>query len=432
MNEYDSNRIYDIAKKNNYKRTSILDEADCYVLNTCHIREKATDKVYHDVGRVKKNFRNKKKPIVIITGCVAQAEGELLLKKEKYIDAVLGPQSYHKFNETLSKIEKNSQRANFTDFEVIEKFDTLNLIKNSDSKVSSFLTIQEGCDKFCKFCVVPYTRGAEYSRSLDEITNESETLVNNGAREITLLGQNVNSYNFQGNKLADLIKRISKLKNLKRIRYTTSHPVDFSEDLIDAHSNSEKLMPLIHLPVQSGSNKILKAMNRGHTVDYYLKLIDTLRRKNNLIRFSSDFIIGYPGESDSDFNKTLKLLKEVEFINSYSFIFSPRPGTPASKLNQIDPKISKERLITFQKTAEEIKMEYRKNLFNKKSQVMFENKSDNKNKFFGRDEYLNSVIVESKENLIGKFKEVLITSGNHTTLYGDISSNVKSRGNFAA
>ena len=419
MNEYDSNRIYDLAKKINYFKTENLKEVDCYVLNTCHIREKATEKVYHDVGRIKKKFKNKKKPIVVVTGCVAQAEGEILLDKEKYIDAVIGPQSYHDFNKTILKIEKNSKRINSTNFDVIEKFDNLNLIKNSNNKVSSFLTVQEGCDKFCKFCVVPYTRGAEYSRSIQELYNECKNLVDNGAKEITLLGQNVNAYNFKGKKLSDLIKEISDIKKLERIRYTTSHPVDFSEDLIELYKVSNKLMPLIHLPVQSGSNYILQKMNRNHTVEEYLNLIERLKKINPLVKFSSDFIIGYPGETDRDFNKTLELLKRVEYINSYSFIYSPRPGTPASKMEEVKSDLSKERLIIFQKTAEEIKTKYKKSLFNKKVKVLFENKVKNEDSFFGRDEYQNPVIAKSNENLQGKIKEVNIINGNSNTLFGE-------------
>ena len=419
MNEYDSNRIYDLAKKINYFKTENLKEVDCYVLNTCHIREKATEKVYHDVGRIKKKIKNKKKPIVIVTGCVAQAEGEILLDKEKYIDAVIGPQSYHDFNKTILKIEKNSKRINSTNFDVIEKFDNLNLIKNSNNKVSSFLTVQEGCDKFCKFCVVPYTRGAEYSRSIQELYNECKNLVDNGAKEITLLGQNVNAYNFKGKKLSDLIKEISDIKKLERIRYTTSHPVDFSEDLIELYKVSNKLMPLIHLPVQSGSNYILQKMNRNHTVEEYLNLIERLKKINPLVKFSSDFIIGYPGETDRDFNKTLELLKRVEYINSYSFIYSPRPGTPASKMEEVKSDLSKERLIIFQKTAEEIKTKYKKSLFNKKVKVLFENKVKNDESFFGRDEYQNPVIEKSNENLQGKIKEVNIINGNSNTLFGE-------------
>ena len=431
MNEYDSNRIYDLTKKINYLKTENLDEANCYLLNTCHIREKATDKVYHDIGRVKKHFRKKKKPIVLITGCVAQAEGEILLKKEKYIDAVIGPQSYHNINKIIIDLEKKQKPINFTEFDVIEKFDNFNSLKNSCNKISSFLTIQEGCDKFCKFCVVPYTRGSEYSRSLKEIIEESKQLVNNGAREITLLGQNVNAYNFEGKKLSDLIFEISKINDLKRIRYTTSHPKDFSQDLINAHLECDKLMPLIHLPVQSGSNKILEAMNRKHTIEEYLRIIEKLNKVNSSIKFSSDFIIGYPGETLKDFKQTEKLMRNVKYINSYSFIFSARPGTPAFKLEKINQSEAKIRLVSFQRVAEEIKTKYRKTLIGKVCKVLFENKTKEDNKYFGRDEYLNSVIVNSNESLVGKIKNVKITSGNHNTLYGEIFSNLN-RNNYAA
>jgi len=431
MNEYDSNRIYDLVKKINYKKTNNIHEADCYVLNTCHIREKATDKVYHDIGRVKKVFKNKNKPIIIITGCVAQAEGEVLLEKEKYIDAVIGPQSYQNLNKTILKLEKRIIKVNSTNFDVIDKFDNLNSIKNSNNKISSFLTIQEGCDKFCKFCVVPYTRGSEYSRSIKELIRESIDLVENGAKEITLLGQNVNAYNFGGKKLSHLINEISKIDKLERIRYTTSHPIDFSEDLIHAHLEFDKLMPMIHLPVQSGSNKILRSMNRKHTVENYLDLIDKLKKNKPSIKFSSDFIIGFPGENDIDFQETLELLKKVEFINTFSFIFSPRPGTPAASMKKIDLDIAKERLITFQTVAQDIKMNYRKNLFNKKSSVLFENTIGKKMNYFGRDEYLNSVIVRSDENLIGKTKEVKIIDGNQNTLFGELTQNKICKG-FAA
>ena len=424
MNEYDSNRILDLTKKIDYVQTVELQETDCYILNTCHIREKATDKVYHEIGRVKKKFRNKRKPIVLIAGCVAQAEGDILLKKEKYIDAVIGPQSYHQINDIIFKLERKLRPINFTEFDVVQKFDTLNSFKNSNNKISSFLTIQEGCDKFCKFCVVPYTRGAEYSRSTEEIFLEAKQLVANGAREITLLGQNVNAYNFENKKLSNLIFEISKIKDLKRIRYTTSHPKDFNEDLINAHKDCEKLMPLVHLPVQSGSNKILEAMNRKHTIEEYEKLIERLKTKNPNIKFSSDFIIGYPGETIHDYKLTEKLMKNIKYINSYSFIFSARPGTPAFKLDKMNEKEVKKRLISFQTLAGEIKTQYRKKLIDKVSNVLFENQINNENKYFGRDEYLNSIIVESNVNLIGKIKKVKITSGNHNTLFGEIISQI--------
>ena len=431
MNEYDSNRILDLTKKINYNKTKDLGEANCYILNTCHIREKATDKVYHDIGRVKKQFRNKLKPIVLIVGCVAQAEGDILLKKEKYIDAVIGPQSYHKINDIILKLENKQTSINLTEFDVVEKFDSLNCLKNTDSKISSFLTIQEGCDKFCKFCVVPYTRGTEYSRSIDELVTEANQLVNNGAKEITLLGQNVNAYNFKKQKLSDLIFRISKIRNLKRIRYTTSHPKDFTQDLIDAHKNCKKLMPLIHLPVQSGSNEILNAMNRKHTIEEYLETIEMLKKINPNIKFSSDFIIGYPGETLSDFNETEKLMKKVKFINSYSFIFSARPGTPAFNLQKIDESEAKRRLIIFQNVAEKIKKKYRESLINKICEVLFENKTKNENQYFGRDEYQNSVIVKTDKNLVGQIKKVRIYNGNHNTLYGEIVSDLRQK-NYAA
>jgi tRNA-2-methylthio-N6-dimethylallyladenosine synthase len=432
MNEYDSNRILDLTKKINYISTTNIEKADCYILNTCHIREKATDKVYHEVGRVKKEFRSKKKPIVLITGCVAQAEGEILLQKEKYIDAVVGPQSYHEINRIILDIENKHTKINSTEFEVIEKFDKFNLVKNSNSRVSSFLTIQEGCDKFCKFCVVPYTRGPEYSRSFSEIMSEAKQLVNNGSQEIILLGQNVNAYNFKNQKLSDLLYSLGEIKNLERIRYTTSHPKDFTNDLIEAHSKCEKLMPLLHLPVQSGSTKILKNMNRDHTIEEYLKTIEKLKEKKSSIKFSSDFIIAYPGETKDDFEKTISLMKQIRFINSYSFIFSARPGTPAANLKKIDIKIAKERLSIFQSVANNIKKNYRKKLINSTARVLFENKIKNKSKFFGRDEYFNSVIVDSNENLTGKIKNVKINQCNQNTLFGEVILDVKEEKEYAA
>ena len=434
MNEYDSNRILDVAKLINYLPTKNIQEADCYVLNSCHIREKATEKVYHDIGRVKKEFRNKQKPITIIAGCVAQAEGEILLQKEKYIDAVVGPQSYHEINKIILNIEKKNKKNNFTEFNVIKKFDQLNLVKNSHSKISSFLTIQEGCDKFCHFCVVPYTRGPEFSRSFEEVINEAKQLIENGSKEITLLGQNVNAYEYKDKfntyRLSDLIFKLNELKELKRIRYTTSHPKDVTKDLIEAHRSCEKLMPILHLPVQSGSSKILNSMNRKHNISDYHNIIDKLKKVKPEIRFSSDFIIGYPGETDYNFNETLKLIKKVEFINSYSFIYSSRPGTPASKLDDISFKIAKQRLIQLQALLEESNSKYKKEFLNKSIEVLFENKLNKQNKFFGRDKFLNSVIVESNRDLTGQILDVTVNNFNHNSLFGIISSNEKN--NFAA
>ena len=313
MNEYDSNRILDITKEIQYEPTTDKTNADCYIINTCHIREKATEKVFHDIGRIKKVIEIKK-PIVIITGCVAQAEGDLILQKEKYVDAVVGPQSYQIINKIIEKVENKKKRSEETNFDVIDKFDKLKLIKNSNSKVSSFLTIQEGCDKFCKFCVVPYTRGPEFSRSFKEILQEANQLIANGSREITLLGQNVNAYKDKNERLSDVLYSLEEIKELKRIRYTTSHPKDMTQDLIQAHKDCKKLMPLLHLPVQSGSDKILQSMNRKHTAKEYLEIIDKLKKNNDDLEFTSDFIISYPGESENDFINTCDLMKKLNSL----------------------------------------------------------------------------------------------------------------------
>jgi len=435
MNEYDSNRILDLVKPMGYVVTDNSLDADCYVLNTCHIREKATDKVYHDIGRLKKVFRNKKKPMLLVTGCVAQAENEEMLNREKYIDGVVGPQSYYQIPGIIKNIENNKNKVNCTEFEAIEKFDSLNLVRNTNSKVSSFLTIQEGCDKFCHFCVVPYTRGPEHSRSLDEIIIEAKQLIDNGSKEITLLGQNVNAYEYKNKagikfRLADLIIKLNELKDLKRIRYTTSHPNDVTEDLIAAHRSCEKLMPILHLPVQSGSSKILNTMNRKHNILKYHKIVNDLRIAKPDIKFSSDFIIGYPGETEDDFNQTINLIEKVQFINSYSFVYSSRPGTPASKLDNVNQEIAKKRLIKLQTVLEKNNSNYKEGFIDKSTEVLFENKLDKQNKYFGRDKFLNAVIVQSSKDLTGKILDIKINAFNHNGLFGTILSNEKR--NFAA
>jgi tRNA-2-methylthio-N6-dimethylallyladenosine synthase len=434
MNEYDSNRILDTVKKIGFKKTEKYEDANCYILNTCHIREKATDKVYHDIGRLKKNFRNKKKPIVLVTGCVAQAENKQMLDREKYIDGVIGPQSYHEIPNIISKIERGVKKIESTNFEVIEKFDKLNLIKNSNSRVSSFLTIQEGCDKFCHFCVVPYTRGPEYSRSFIEIIKEAKQLIKNGSKEITLLGQNVNAYNYnelgKKFKLSDIINELNNIDGLKRIRYTTSHPNDVTEDLIQAHKNCEKLMPVLHLPVQSGSTKILKEMNRKHTLEQYVKIIERLKKVKPEIKFSSDFIIGYPGETEEDFEDTLNLIKKVNFINSYSFTYSSRPGTPAAEKSEISKEVAKTRLKVVQNILEKNQLNNKSLYLKKTIEVLFENKLKNQNKYFGRDRYLNSVIVESDEDLTGKIIQIEINDYNHNNFFG--KKRIENQNIFAA
>ena len=423
MNEYDSNRIFDSVKKIGYEKTEKYEEANCYLLNTCHIRDKAKEKVYSEIGRVKKIFRSKKKPLVIIAGCVAQAENQEMLKREPYIDLVIGPQAYHRINDTILNYNKKKKKIEETEFDAVSKFKYLSKIKNEAGKVSSFLTIQEGCDKFCHFCVVPYTRGPEYSRPFKQILDEAKYLADNGAKEIILLGQNVNAYDNEGFRLSDLILNIEKLSEIKRVRYTTSHPKDMTEDLIEVYKTSEKLMPLVHLPVQSGSNKILKLMNRKHTIEEYLNTFDKLKEINSNIEFSSDFIIGYPGEEDQDFKDTIRLIEKIKFINSYSFIFSPRPGTVAENLDLIEKKISIERLEKIQTILFKNQTEMNKSLEGKVIDVLVENLTDDKSKAFGRSEYMISVIFNGKKNDIGKIVQVRIKDSNRNTLFGEVITN---------
>ena len=419
MNEYDSNRIFDIIKKIGFKKTENYEDANCYLLNTCHIRDKAKDKVYHEIGRVKKIFRFREKPLVIIAGCVAQAENQEMLKREPYIDLVIGPQSYHKINNIILNHIEKKKKIEETDFDVVSKFQYLNKIKNNSKKISSYLTIQEGCDKFCHFCVVPYTRGPEYSRPFKQIIDEAKQLVNNGAREITLIGQNVNAYSNENYRLSNLILELEKISGIDRIRYTTSHPKDMSDDLIEIYKYSKKIMPLIHLPVQSGSNKILNLMNRKHTVDEYLKVFDRLKNINTKIEFSSDFIIGYPGEEEEDFKGTLDLIKRIKFINSYSFIFSPRPGTVAANLKLIDKKISIKRLEKVQKQLFENQIDMNRSLEDKILNVLVENFTEDKTQVFGRSEHMTSVKFNGKKRDIGKIVSVKIKDSNRSTLFGE-------------
>ena len=423
MNEYDSNRIYDTVKKIGFYKTEKYEDANCYLLNTCHIRDKAKEKVYHEIGRVKKIFRSKKKPLVIITGCVAQAENQEMLKREPYIDLIIGPQSYHKINDKILDHIDNKKKIEETEFDAISKFKYLSKIKNEIGKISSFLTIQEGCDKFCHFCVVPYTRGPEYSRPFKQILDEAKYLSENGAKEIILLGQNVNAYNNEGYKLADLILEIEKFPQIERIRYTTSHPKDMTEDLIEVYKDSKKIMPLVHLPIQSGSNKILKLMNRKHNISEYLETFNKLREINSNIEFSSDFIIGYPGEDEKDFNSTLDLIKKIKFINSYSFLFSPRPGTVASNLKIISKKILIERLEIIQTQLFQNQIMMNKSLENKTINVLVENLTEDKTEVFGRSEHMTSVIFNGNKSDIGKIVQVKIQKSNRSTLFGEKINN---------
>ena len=426
MNEYDSNRIYDSVKRLGFIKSQDQKNLDCYVINTCHIRDKAKEKVYHEIGRVKKIYKEKNKPIVVVAGCVAQAENQEMLNREPYIDIVIGPQSYHKINDRLKNFIKD-KKIEETEFDTVSKFNYFDNIENKNSKVSSYLTIQEGCDKFCSFCVVPYTRGPEYSRPFNKIISEAESLIKNGAKEIILLGQNVNAYFFKEKikeyRISDLINKLESYSELKRIRYTTSHPRDMTDDLIECYSKNKKLMPLVHLPIQSGSNKILKLMNRKHTVEQYIEIFEKLKKINPKIEFSSDFIISYPGETNDDFKDTINLVRKIKFINSFSFIFSPRPGTKAANLKQIDKEIAKERLLKIQEYLFKFQLNMNKFFINKSVDVLVENKMDGQKKLFGRNQFMNSVIFEGNANFIGKNINIKIEKANQNSLFGKIEKN---------
>jgi len=428
MNEYDSKRIYDSISKIGYHKSDDQNNVDCYILNTCHIRDKAKEKVFHEIGRIKKIYRGKNKPMMIVAGCVAQAENQEVLSRDPYIDIVIGPQSYHKMNDILES-HISEKKIEETEFDSVSKFSYFDGIENKDNSVSAYLTIQEGCDKFCHFCVVPFTRGPEYSRPFNQIINEAEQLVKNGVKEITLLGQNVNAYYFKENnkeyRISDLINHLDKFNEIKRIRYTTSHPKDMTDDLIECYKKNKKLMPFVHLPIQSGSDRILKLMNRKHKVKDYLDVYYKIKKLNPNVEFSSDFIIGYPGETEKDFSETLSLLEKIRFVNSYSFIFSPRPGTTAANLEMIDNEIAKKRLIIIQKKLFSNQVELNKSMEGKKIEVLVENKLSGQNKLFGRNKYLSSVIFKGSENHIGNLVDVKINNSNQNTLFGEIETNMK-------
>ncbi len=430
MNQYDSEKLDELMKFNGYKESNNFEESDIAILNTCHIRQKASEKLYSDLGRLSKFKENKKKigkkMHIIVTGCVAQAEGEEILKRNKSVDYIFGPQSFHKLPKILEKYNKNKV---YNDFLCEDKFSSL--VPSSNKEVSKLVTIQEGCDKFCSFCVVPYTRGAEYSRSVEEIYAEVNSLVNNGAKEITLLGQNVSAYEsdiFNNGKkskirLGDLCQILSKISGLERIRYLTSHPKDIDDVLINQHIDNLKMMPFLHLPIQSGSDKILKEMNRKHTKRFYLNLINKIRKKNKNMAFSSDFIVGYPGETHNDFEETIDLIKKVRFASSYSFKYSPRPGTPASvKNNFVDPKIADIRLNKIQKILNEQQSEFNISFLNKTIKVLFSGKGKKTNQFVGRSQHLQPVHVFSTENLIGKVLKVKLLDLTSFSFHGKLST----------
>ena len=421
MNVYDSNRIKNLFEPKGYLETNKVEEADIIVLNTCHIREKAVEKVYSDIGRIEKKRIKAKagKTKLVIAGCVAQAEGQEIKKRAPLVDFIVGPQSYHNLP---SMIERNDEFVS-DDFLQNEKFK--NLLFKSSNKVSEFVSIQEGCDKFCTFCVVPYTRGSEFSRPVEEIQKEIEKYINDGVQEVILLGQNVNAYHGEekNNKsvdLAYLINVISEFDNIKRIRYMTSHPNDMTDSLIDAHVSNIKLMPFLHLPIQSGSDEILKKMNRKHTRKKYLEVIDKIKSKRSDIALSSDFIVGFPGESDKDFYETMDLVKKVEFSIAYSFMFSPRPGTPAYKFSDIDKSIKKARLTALQSLLKEQQIKYNKSFVEKEIEVLFDRVGRHEDQYIGRSIYNQSVFTSSKKNLIGKILNTKISRSTDFALEASI------------
>ena len=420
MNFYDSEKMTSILENKGMIEKEEINNADVVIFNTCNIRDKAAHKVYSDIGRVTKLSENK---TIAVVGCVAQAENSEMFNKNNNIDIVLGPQSYHLLPQMIKDSEQNKEKLINTDFIINEKFDYINEEKKSKG-VSSAITIQEGCDKFCSFCVVPFTRGPEYSRNFNDIKLEAESASTRGASEIILLGQNVNAYRYsyrrKNHHLNDLINLIGEIDKVKRIRYTTSHPINMSDELINLHAENKKLMPFLHLPVQSGSDQILKKMNRKYNSYDYRKIIEKLKKSNPNIEISSDFIIGYPGETEKDFDATLKLVEEIKFTQSYSFIYSERPGTKsASEDDAISLKVKKERLSILQNKLKDIQLKYNKSFYNKHVKVLVENQSiSNPRYFFGRTPFMQSVYLESDRVKIGEEMNVKITSCNHKSLYG--------------
>jgi tRNA-2-methylthio-N6-dimethylallyladenosine synthase len=417
MNAYDSARMADLLAPLGFAGTDTAEDADMVILNTCHIREKATEKVYSELGRIRglkdDKSRSGGRMLVAVAGCTAQAEGEEILARAPVVDMVVGPQSYHRLPEMIARIARGAGERIEADFPALEKFDALPE-SISDTGVSAFLTVQEGCDKFCTFCVVPYTRGPEHSRPPEKIIAEARSLSARGAREIVLLGQNVNAYrgqdaNGKAWSLARLIEAIAGIEDVLRIRYTTSHPRDMGDDLIAAHGDIAKLMPFLHLPVQSGSDSVLAAMNRQHTADEYRALIARIRERRLDIAFSSDFIVGFPGESDADFEATLQLVRDVEYAQCFSFKYSPRPGTPAAAAKkQIAESVKSARLDVLQKLLLSQQDAANKAAIGKTLDVLFEKPGRGPGQIVGRTPHLHPVHVEAPASLIGKVRAVQI------------------------
>ena len=421
MNVYDSERMADVLAPLGYDVTSTPEDADLVVLNTCHIREKATEKVYSELGQIKlmKQARAEAgaKMTIAVAGCVAQAEGEQIMLRQPAVDLVVGPQAYHQLPELIARAHRARGERLAADFAADEKFDALPLERNPEG-VTAFLTVQEGCDKFCTFCVVPYTRGGEWSRPVDTILAEARDLAAKGVREVTLLGQNVNAYAGDGG-LAGLARQLAQIEGLDRIRYTTSHPADMDDALIEAHAELPQLMPYLHLPVQAGSDKILKAMNRAHTAESYLRLVEKIRAARPDIAMSGDFIVGFPGERDADFEATLQLVREVGYAASFTFKYSRRPGTPAAALpGQVDEAVKDERLARLNALIDEQQRAFNAAQVGKVLPVLFEKPGRHPGQLSGRSPYLQAVHVEGPERLIGQIVPVRIETAHKMSLGG--------------
>lgn len=429
MNVYDSERIRDVLRPLGYAPVEAPEAADLVVVNTCHIREKATEKVYSELGQLKRmKEASGGRMTIAVAGCVAQAEGEELIRRQPAVDLVLGPQAYHKLPEMIARASRAIGDRLETEFDTIEKFDALPKTREADGP-TAFVSVQEGCDKFCTFCVVPYTRGAEISRRVDDIVFETRSLASQGVREITLLGQNVNAFHgpapvIEGGDdwtLGQLCRHLSKIGGIERIRYTTSHPRDMDDDLIAAHGDTPALMPFLHLPVQSGSDRILKAMNRGHTADHYRDIIARVRKARPDIAIASDFIVGFPGESDADFEATMQLVRDIGYAIAYSFKYSSRPGTPAAEMQgHLSEAVKDERLQALQALLREQQTEFNASQIGKSLPVLVTGKGRNPGQMHGRSPYLQAVHFEGPESLNGKIVDVKIVGASLNSLTGEL------------
>lgn len=433
MNVYDSERMREVLAPVGYEPIDGPEGADMIVLNTCHIREKAAEKVYSELGRIRKYKAKKKEAgdgnmVVAVAGCVAQAEGEEIMRRAPVVDLVLGPQTYHKLPEMIAKVARSRGERLETDFDTQEKFDALPVARKPEG-FASFLTIQEGCDKFCTFCVVPYTRGAEFSRPVDQIVAEARSLISQGVKEITLIGQNVNAYSgpapkVEGGKdwgLGKLIRHLATIGGLERLRFTTSHPRDMDEDLIATHTDETKLMPYLHLPLQAGSDRILRAMNRGHTFAEYRDVIARIRKARPDIALSSDFIVGFPGESELDFQATLDAVEEIGYAAAYSFKYSVRPGTTGAALpGQVDEDVKSERLARLQAVLQKQQKEFNQSLIGKTLDILVEGTSRGSDGLFGRAPYLQGTHFNGDESLVGTMVKVKIERAGLNSLAGTL------------